>query len=93
MKDIDHLGKRLSCRYKRHWPPRSAYEDVPYVELAGMLTDADMSRHQTWIKNCGLMKMDGEKCSRCALVLVDGKPACPPGIGGVVPPFMNRTGR
>jgi hypothetical protein len=83
-------GRKLTCRNKRQWPPRSAWEDLSFVELAAVLPEAEFTRHQSWLKHCGILKMQPEKCLNCPHVGIDGKFVTEPGIGRPAPPFMQK---
>ena len=91
MKPIQDAGMTLSCRHAATWPPAHAYMDADPLEVRADRGDDAMARYMTWQRECGLMRMDPDKCRACRHIFVDGAPVNPSGGGGIAPPFMRRT--
>ena len=91
MRPLPSDGVTLSCRHAAAWPPAPAYTGADPLEVRAERGDDAMARYITWQRECGLMRMNPDKCLVCPHVIVDGVPVKPIGGGGIAPPFMRRT--
>lgn len=91
MRPVQDGDATLTCRHADVWPPAPAYTDEDPATVRASRGDDAAARYATWRRDCGIMRMDPDRCRTCPHVVVDGTPTTPVGGGGIAPPFMRRT--